>query len=61
MVGNADEFQPLDRARVSLLDPDEVAYWCREFDCSEAELRDAVARVGTHTSAVRELLESKSR
>lgn len=49
-------FRPLDRGRVGLVDPNEVAYWCREFGCTEAELRETVARVGDHAGAVREAL-----
>lgn len=49
-------FHPLDPGRVNLLDGDEVAYWCREFGCSEEALSRAVAAVGTHAAAVREWL-----
>ena len=59
MVDEA-EFEPLDRARVDLLDPLEAAYWCREFRCTQAELQDAIEKVGTHTSAVREYFGSRS-
>jgi hypothetical protein len=54
--GDPDEFQPLDRGRVDVVDPNEVAYWCGEFGCDEAALRGAVEAVGTHTAAVREYL-----
>jgi hypothetical protein len=59
MVEESEPVEPLDRARVSLLDPVEVAYWCREFGCTEAELEDAIEKVGTHTSAVREHFRSR--
>lgn len=50
---------PLDRGRVDLTDPNEVAYWCEEFGCSEDALRQAVERVGNHTGAVREDLHGR--
>ena len=37
---------PQDRARVNVHEPWEVAWRCREFGCTEAELRDAVDKVG---------------
>lgn len=60
MTDEAKPFHPLDPGRINLLDTDEVAYWCREFGCSEAELTDAVTQVGTHTAAVRDLFETRS-
>ncbi|UZG44869.1 DUF3606 domain-containing protein [Caldimonas thermodepolymerans] len=55
------DFEPLDRGRIHLLDPLEVQYWCRELGCSEAELHDAVGRVGAHVAAVREALRRPRR
>jgi hypothetical protein len=52
--GDPHAFEPLDRGRVDLADPNEVVYWCREFGCDETALRRAVEAVGTHTAAVRE-------
>ena len=37
---------PNDAERVNVNDDDEVAYWCREFDCNADELREAVSAVG---------------
>ena len=54
MTDESQAFHPLDPGRVNLLDPDEVAYWCHEFNCDEAELTEAVTEVGTHTAAVRD-------
>ena len=45
---------PLDPGRVDLLDPEDVRYWCGEFDCTEEELRQVVASVGNHATAVRQ-------
>lgn len=60
MSDAAPAFHPLDPGRIDLLDADEVAYWCGEFGCDEAELRRAVEAAGTHTAAVRDWLESRS-
>ena len=49
-------FEPLDRGRIHLLDPLEVKFWCRELGCTAPQLKDTVAKVGTHTAAVREAL-----
>ena len=49
-------FKPLDPGRIDLLDPPEVAYWCKTLHCNEAELKAAVAAVGSHVTAVREHL-----
>jgi hypothetical protein len=37
---------PADRARVNLQEEHEVRYWCKEFNCSENELREAAQTVG---------------
>lgn len=50
------DIRPLDLGRVNLLDAHEVAYWCKEFGCSEPALRAAVEAVGSHAAAVRERL-----
>jgi len=47
-------FVPIDPGRVNVLDPDELAFWCREFACSPEALKAAVAAVGPHAAAVRE-------
>ena len=50
-------FRPLDPGRIDPLDAQEMAYWCREFGCTAAELEAAVARVGEHVAALRAELE----
>lgn len=45
---------PLDPGRVDLLNPEEVKYWCAQFECTEDELRHAVTAVGNHAAAVRQ-------
>ena len=49
-------YQPLDPGRVDLLDQFERAYWCQKLLCTEAQLEQAVAEVGSHVTAVREYL-----
>ena len=44
---------PMDPGRVHILDPLDVAYWCNELNCSEAQLGAAVAAVGEHVTEVR--------
>lgn len=52
-------FQPLDPGRINTIDQEELAYWSRELQCTEAELADAVAQAGAHIAAVRAHLESR--
>ena len=52
------DFQPLDPGRVNAMDPIELRYWCRQLDCTETALKDAVAQVGEHVTVVRERLHS---
>jgi hypothetical protein len=49
-------YTPLDPGRIDLLNPAEVPYWCKQFEVTEEELREAVAAVGTHAAAVRQEL-----
>ena len=61
--GMADDLKnrgPQDRSRVNVNEDWEVTYWCKEFGCSEAELRAAVAAVGVSVPAVRVHLGKKS-
>lgn len=41
------------------MDPAELQYWCKELDCTEAELKEAVAKVGEHVTVVRRQLASR--
>ena len=52
----SDPFTPLDPGRINSMDPIELQYWCKELHCAEADLRNAVAAVGEHVTAVREHL-----
>ncbi len=60
MSHDTESFKPLDPGRVNSLDPIEMNYWCGEFGCSEAELNDAVAKVGEHVTEIRQLLADQS-
>ena len=51
-------FEPLDPGRIDSQSDEELHYWSRELHCREAQLLDAVGRVGNHVSAVRAYLES---
>jgi hypothetical protein len=59
MPDHKGDFKPLDPGRVNAMDPVELQYWCRELHCTEAELKDAVSKVGEHVTAVREQLDSR--
>ena len=54
-------FKPLDPGRIHALDPLEVAYWCKELNCTELELMAAVAKVGEHVAEVRQALHELQR
>jgi len=56
MSDDLAHFQPLDPGRINTMDPVELRYWCRQLDCNEAQLREALARAGDHVTAVREQL-----
>ena len=60
MSTDPQAFKPLDPGRVDPLDEQEMAYWCRELACSEAQLEAAIAQVGEHVAALRAFFE-KSR
>ena len=45
--------------RVNLAEPWEVAFWTREFGCSEHDLKSAVEAVGKSAGAVRAYLRNE--
>ncbi|MDM0117316.1 DUF3606 domain-containing protein [Variovorax sp. J22R133] len=53
------DFKPLDPGRILEDDELELQYWSMHLRCSEAELRDAISRVGNHITAVRDHLASR--
>lgn len=50
---------PRDRGRIDLDDPREVSWWRKRFDCSEKQLREAVAQVGDSAAMVEQLLDGR--
>jgi hypothetical protein len=48
---------PADRGQIDLDDPREVSWWRKRFGCSEEQLRQAVAAVGTSAANVEQLLD----
>jgi hypothetical protein len=50
---------PRDRGRIEMSDPREVNWWRKKFDCSEGQLREAVAEVGNNAAMVEQLLDGR--
>ncbi len=50
---------PADRSRINVNESWEVRWWCNKFGVSEAQLRAAVAAVGTSASKVEEYLRRR--
>ena len=50
---------PRDRGRIDMNDPREVSWWRKRFDCSEEQLREAVAQVGDSAAMVEQLLDGR--
>lgn len=59
MSDDLSHFKPLDPGRINANDPAKLQYWCRQLRCSEAELQDALSKVGDHVTAVRDRLASR--
>ncbi len=53
--------EPADRSRVNVSEPWEVKYRCKEYGCTEQQLRQAVSAVGESAAKVRQYLKNKSR
>ncbi len=51
------ETVPAQRDRVDMTNPSEVWYWKKTFGCSEMQLEQAVAKVGTSSAMVEQLLD----
>lgn len=47
---------PTDAQRIDIHDPQEIRNWCTSLNCTETELKDAVAAVGTWADHVRTYL-----
>lgn len=50
---------PRDRGRIDLSDPREVNWWRKRFDCSEEQLREAVAEVGENAAMVEQVFDGR--
>ncbi|MES2482502.1 MAG: DUF3606 domain-containing protein [Pseudomonadota bacterium] len=59
MQDAATHYRPLDPGRIDALDSVELQYWCKELACTEAELIEAISKVGEHVTAVREHLAGR--
>jgi hypothetical protein len=53
------ETVPRDRGKIDLSDPREVNWWRKKFDCSEVQLRKAVAEVGENAGVVEQVLDGR--
>jgi len=53
------ETVPANRGLIDLDNPREVSWWRKRFDCSEEQLRRAVAEVGNSAAKVEQLLDGK--
>ena len=58
-VEAAERPRAQDYWNVNLHEPWEVAFWAREFGCSEEELRHAVGRAGSRAGDVRARLAKR--
>lgn len=56
MPDNKTKKRPQDASRVNLSQPHEVSYWTKALGCTAAQLRAAVAAVGTSAAKIREHL-----
>jgi hypothetical protein len=60
MAGNFNMRAPADRSQVNVNEPSEVRYRCKQFGCTEQQLRQAVAAVGASADKVSRYLKNKS-
>lgn len=56
MSDDLNQRGPADRTRVNVNEVWEVRYWCKEFNCTEEQLRACVKRVGVMVASVRACL-----
>ncbi|MCK6503966.1 DUF3606 domain-containing protein [Myxococcota bacterium] len=61
MPDDLSKRRPQDASRINLNQPYEVAWWCAEFGCTEAQLRAAVDIAGVGAEAVRAQLAKSKR
>lgn len=60
MQGERRTRVPDDRSRINLSEHYEIDFWTSRFNCTEAELRDAVNRLGTCAHVVRTFLRTRA-
>ena len=60
MAGNLDNRAPADHSQVNVNEPSEVKYRCKQYGCTEQQLRQAVAAVGASADKVSQYLKNKS-
>jgi len=58
MSEDLDSRWPKDRDYVDMHEAWERDYWCRQFDCTEAQLRHAVQQVGAMAKVVEAYLKA---
>jgi hypothetical protein len=56
MSDDTSQRGPQDRSRINVEEDWEVRWWCVQFNCTEAHLRQAVKKVGVTPESVRKEL-----
>jgi hypothetical protein len=56
MADEPDERRPADLTRIDISEGWQLAYWRKELQCTEAELRHAAKAIGPSANAVRAYL-----
>jgi len=59
MASEPMQRKSIDRSRVATNDAWKVRYWCGRFVCTEAQLREAVERVGVGVTKVEHYLSAR--
>ena len=60
MAGEHRRRGPEDRSRINLSEHHEIDFWTSRFQCSEADLRDAVNRLGTCAHVIKSFLRNRA-
>jgi Protein of unknown function (DUF3606) len=60
MADDVKNRAPADHSRVNVNEPSEVKYRCKQYGCTEQQLRQAVAAVGASADKVSQYLKNKS-
>ena len=59
MADDATKVGPAYASNVNMNEDHVVRYWCKKFDCTREQLREAVEKVGTAATAVEAELNKK--